>query len=146
MFRLELVSELKPKNEPKLYWAEYSHRAGKLLIETAFWFGALPLKFKLHDPIKIQYVRSEFHKTRCKICISLICAIFLTTSADLLHDTINSDILHIQEKRKNYTFRSATVMLSFCFALFYVHTFWKFKSLYSFLNRCIGYYEQFQGK
>ena len=148
MLQTILKSRLKQKQETKVYWAEYSYRAGKLLIETAFWFGALPLSFKLHDSNykKIQHVKSKFHQIRCKLCISLIFVLFFLITAGFLHDILNGDITFREKIQTIYVLRGAVTILSFCFALFHLHTFWKIKSIVTFINGCSRYYEQFQGE
>ena len=148
MLQSVLRSKLKEKQQTKLYWAEYSYRAGKLLIDTAFWLGALPLNFKLHDRNyqKIQHVKSKFHQIRCKVSLFFILVLFLLITIGFVRNILSGEILFTKNIKTINVLRGAVVVLSFSFTLFYLHTFWKIKPIVAFINGCIGYYEQFQGK
>ena len=134
-----MLTQLKTKLPPKRYWAEYSYRMAKLLIESGFIFGTLPLVFKIHDPNnnRIQHLTSRLHRFRCHVCLCLSLSALLPIFAYFLRDLLDGKISF---KDVESMFRAFVILSSFGGALFHLHTYWKIKPMVAFINGLVAYY------
>jgi hypothetical protein len=125
------------------HWAEYSYRAANILIQLSFLIGVLPLKFRIQDKNKMQFVESKFHYLRWKATVGGALLLFAAITARFIADVSNG-LIKINDFHS--LVRIFIVLGSTLTSVLRLHTLWRIENLVEFINFCVAYYEGFQGK